>query len=404
MKVNDLKEKNSIGINSLVLFVTFAVFMSFFTAISGNSAALPDTTILHLNDPVFTKDNSLPIQIRVDDSLPVVAVRCYFRFQDTSPYVYVDLTASENDMFMGTLPPPAKEVSSMEYFFLVVNDRHQVVRSKSYLLNSGNNKDVSEILEEGDVSYVLKTELSEIPAEVANSFFDPEQVAIEKTADDERFGLVGGVYTAADFPDAAMTEGYYGGFVIGESGELFPVKGLIYGWPEQNVTAGRSLQMAEPLLFPEATDPVISDIIGPDIQGDDWTGITYLMDGHGVTYYEARVSAVVTHVNDQVTITLTYIDYSMWPISEYFWGCMTESGDMTLYDELEPPETWTTFFGPATETSITIADYTDHYDPEENPYPDLYVVELSRDPAPPPPPPEPDLPSFLSAIYKLLLF
>lgn len=404
MKINELKKKNITGLNRLILSLTCTVFMFFFTAISGNSATLPDTTISHSGNPSLAMDHSLPVQVRVTDSLPIVSVRCYFRFQDTSQYVYVDLSAGENDMFLGTLPPPVQEeMSIIEYFFLVVNDRHQVVRSRSFVQELINGGEVSGKTLADDPYYVVKTELPGLPTGEDFSLFNPDQITFEKTTATEQYGLIGGVYEAADFAGTATREGYYGGFVISESGELVPVKGIIYGLPEQNLTEGRSLQMADPLLFQDTTEETTSDIIGPDIQGDDWTGVAFLQDGHGNTYFETPVTAVVTHMNDQVTITLTFRDYLLLPISEYFWGSMTEVGDMTLYDELVPPETWTTHFGPATETSITIADYTDIYDPEENPYPDLYVVELSRDPEPPPPP-EPDVPSYLPAIYKLLLF
>ena len=163
-------------------------------------------------------------------------------------------------------------------------------------------------------------------------------------------GTPRGSQDAAEFP-GALAEGYYGGFLISEHGQLLPVKGLVFGTAIDE-TAPQPERPAKSQAQ-DTQDPDTNDIIGPDIQGDDWTGTAFLQDGHGVRYNPTNVSAVVTQENDQVTITLTFLEFNLWGISEYFWGTIFESGHMTLYDELSPPETWTTHFGPATETSIT---------------------------------------------------
>ena len=404
MSVHDLIKNSITRMDTAVLSIFLFACLVFLFAISAGSATLPDTVLSHQQGAGYAKAQPIPVQVRVTDSQSIVSVRSYFRFQEASDYLYVDLVADGDNLFQGVLPPPAEGVSTVEYFFLVVNGKYQVVRSPLYTLKPSEDGSDSGDSVAVESLYTLKTELPEIPAEVIQSFFNPDQVKIEKTSDGERFGLVGGVYSVIDFVTTDMTEGYYGGFTVNEKGEYASVKGFIPRLKEKKQADASSGQTSVPSTQ-EITPQVTSDIIGPDIQGDDWTGRSYFMDGHGNIYhqYDTEVSAIVTHEDEQVTITLTFYGPNWLGISEYFRGSMDESGNMTLYDELEPPETWTTHFNPATETSIIIADFTARYDPDENPYPDLYVVELSREPVPPPPPPEPELPLFLPAIYKLML-
>jgi len=79
------------------------------------------------------------------------------------------------------------------------------------------------------------------------------------------------------------------------------------------------------------------------------------------------------------------------------WG-----GNMLLVDQRDPVQTWSSHWGPVTESEIMIGDYVTPFDPDTNPYPDYYVIELKREYPPPPPPPPPNN-SFLPAVYKLLL-
>ena len=162
--------------------------------------------------------------------------------------------------------------------------------------------------------------------------------------------------------------------------------------------------------FAKSTDSaVLSEesevgIIGPDIRGDDWTGSCYLMGGRtGQIIEEQQISAIVTQEGGSVTLTTSEPCIFYWgavTLGTYYWGDIDAAGNMMLYDEQLPVQTWTTPWGPVTATSIMIGDYVEPPN-EEDPYGDFYVIELQRDPVPPPP--DPVSPVFLPSIYKLLL-
>ncbi len=212
--------------------------------------------------------------------------------------------------------------------------------------------------------------------------------------ENERYGLAGGVYPASRFSAERVAQGFFGGFVLQEDGSVQAVPGIVMDIDRDNPSVQRLDSIfvtPEPDLKAEET----TDIVGPDIAGDDWEGWFWMQDSQGNRYLLTPVTAVVTHVGSEVTITMNFSPPII--IGDYYWDSMDSVGNMHVYDEYY--ETWTTYFGPATETSLTIADFVGNVD---DPKADLYVFELKREPAPPPPPPEPEPADFLPAIYKIL--
>ncbi len=91
--------------------------------------------------------------------------------------------------------------------------------------------------------------------------------------------------------------------------------------------------------------------VGPDIAGDDWSGILLLVEGR-----REPITATVTQNGSRVTIATS----STQRYGQVFKGTIRASGHMTLYDQTTG-EDWTTFKGPATSTHIEMEDYVNNF-------------------------------------------
>lgn len=87
--------------------------------------------------------------------------------------------------------------------------------------------------------------------------------------------------------------------------------------------------------------------VGPDLQGK-WAGTFAIQGVPGSTQ---EITARVTHKKDTIVIK-TSKDMEGSKLT----GNIDEGGDMFLTDNFDG-ETWTTRFGPATETSIVVVDF-----------------------------------------------
>ena len=82
--------------------------------------------------------------------------------------------------------------------------------------------------------------------------------------------------------------------------------------------------------------------------GGNWTGSFFNTSEAGSVGLKARI----VQVNDSIVITTD----KPTPPGQSFSGSIDEDGDMRLTDSFDG-ETWTTYFGPVTGSSIKIADF-----------------------------------------------
>ena len=372
----------------LFVFVSFlipCVSFSLLLVPEARAAAedLPLTSITQLSAANYTTGQSLTISAQIKDGGGVEEARVYFRFQPDSKYVFMRMNPDRDNIFEAILPPIADSVKELEYFFLVVNKKHQVVRSLVYIAEKGSENGSQESVSNLGSDFLLETELPQIP-DLSAWFFNPDQVRIEGVKHSEKYGLIGGVYRQDEFAEYEVHEGYFGGFLINESGETpFPVKGLLVGPP---LTSAFLNEVTPDSVTSQSQ--AASGIIGPDIAGDSWTGFfrVYEYSSSCKCYvnisYSVPLTAVVTQkpylppYYDSVTITT-----SRSSLGHYLSGTMTDSGSMLLYDQYDG-EDWTTHFGPATTTVINIYDFAQR-PTEENPHPPLNAIKIFRSLPPP---------------------
>lgn len=380
---------------------TFLLLIMLVAAVGRQShgAGMPVTSIEQIGNVSISRDQPIPVQVRVSDPNGIVAVRCYFRYHPSADFLYVELDKRADGLYQGFLPVPPESGGETEYLYLAVNRLRQVVRSPLFSTAGRGGEQEPATLAESPATIEVYTEHHRVRGKSMLS--DDPRIRLKRTEDSDLYGLVAGLYPAGDFPPGAVTEGYFGGFVLQADGTSVPVKGLVPGLSLPDRT------LPDLLFSADAADSGSSaqeatDIVGPGIGGDEWTGVCYLLGGRTGGIYEVQpLTAIVTQDGSSVTLTTSdqcFFMYENEVIGTYFWGNIDAVGNLVLFDERIPVQTWTTHWGPVTETSIMIGDFVTP-PTEEDPYGDFYVIELKREL--PPPPPEPA--SFLPAVYKLLL-
>lgn len=99
---------------------------------------------------------------------------------------------------------------------------------------------------------------------------------------------------------------------------------------------------------PTPTPKPTPEIVGPDLNGGDWSGSILYKD-----VGEDRITATITHVGDQVTIETSRPADSL---GHLLTGTITSSGNMYMFDAADGEE-WTSLYGPASSNSFALADY-----------------------------------------------
>ncbi|MHB8810918.1 MAG: hypothetical protein ACYC9M_13035 [Desulfobulbaceae bacterium] len=386
----------------LAPFLAVLVFVLFLPAVQALGLEMPLTLIEKAGESFFSPGQAIPVQAMVSDPLGVFAVRCYFRYQRDADFVFIDMARQENGLYQGILPEPAKSMHEVEYLYLVVNARRQVVRTPVYTVNDREVKPLPLTAPGGNERSAVQTDLA-VPPGPASLLFGRDHVKVTTAAAAERFGMVAGLYnnSVRDAGDK-VAEGYFGAFELQPDGKYIPIKGII---SLQEKVSAPAQTGTTPLR--SAEEPPPPKIIGPDIAGETWEGFCYYGYGEGdglwLIWDPTPVTATVTHVDNAVTITLsTECVINFENVGQYFQGSMDWAGAMYLEDQRDPVQIWSSHWGPVTESEIKIGDYV--VPPtEEEPFPDYYVIELTREYPPPPPPPPPPNYSFLPAVYRLLL-
>lgn len=365
MPVSRTQQKIRTG-PGLALPILLAILL--FPAVRAMGLEMPATSFSRSGPARLLPDGSIALQVRVDDPAGLAAVRCYFQYRSGDPFLFVDMRRDGEDRYRSVLPAPADPVSEVEYLFLAVNSRGQVVRTDAAVMKPAALEQWIDQPSAVSPLIAVSTDLPAAPS-VENWFLRPEEVRVQPAGERDRFGLAAGPYEAADFAGREAVAGNFGGFLHRDDGTLLPLEGIML-LPDEELT-----------LDSYATQGTTAGIVGPSIAGHFWQGQCYYQGGRtNNKYFEQDITAVVTQAGNAVTITTSgtcVFNFGTEIIGPYFEGKIFPDGNLALVDERVPPQTWTTLWGPATTTSIVIADY-DTLPTEEDPYGDFFVIDLHR--------------------------
>jgi hypothetical protein len=166
------------------------------------------TTIAIKHKPIqyFVPDKRIKIDTEVTDKEAIKLVRCYFRAAGEAGYVFVPMEAGKEGVFESILPAPGKNTKTLEYLFLVVNEKNQIVRSQVFTADKKDDDKApawQQVTSEGDIH--VSTELANVPT-TPPGFSD--SIVLDVVESGARFGLVAeGIYTASQIGAAGGATG-----------------------------------------------------------------------------------------------------------------------------------------------------------------------------------------------------
>jgi hypothetical protein len=323
----------------------------------------PVLSIEHTAISYFKSHSPITINARLEDKHGILQVRCYFRYDSASDFLFVPMESTSRSQYQCKLPGSSGSSVRLEYLFLILNSRRQVVRTTPFI------SAVDDSLELPDwqgkdlpSAPIVYSELEAYP--VAPEWYSLSgKVSIERVDNSIRYGLKSGLYIPPD--EYNYVHGYFGGFIYHvEQGELLPIKGYVSFKPRSKHDAIESGKESEASFPSPENQSITSASTYPDINGDDWKGVFYITNSSNRT----QISAEASHNNNGAM----WLRTSKSGRGYYFTGSLSPNGDMYLIDTYDN-EVWTTFYGPATATDIIIADYVT---PTSR---DLYIIDLSRE-------------------------
>ncbi len=336
---------------------------------SAHADLLPDTTIAHAAASSFTVNERTVLEARLTDSENITDARCYFKADQDRDYLYMTMHELTENSFQCIVPAFGPGVASIEYFFLVVNGRGQVIRSTPYLISEPGTAAVP-----GSCNGDAAVEQLELYSELGNteradtSITDNRIILVATQQSNQLYGLRAGVYDQNDIPDSyAAMPGFFGGFVLNPlTDSVEPVTGFAPGI--QVLPLYRNTAPAAP-----ADGDVTTTTERVNVAGSNWTGYFYRTDNSG---YRIYLTASISQNSSQVSVST-----SKSGIGSYLTGTINYYGDMLVYDSYDG-EDWTTHYGPASYTQVRLYDYI--WAPVEGePAPPLNVIILYRPPLPP---------------------
>lgn len=348
------------------MYIRFLII--FFIGLSSSivhAGLLPDTTIQHETISHFVADTRLVLDAQLNDTKGINEARCYFKTGSDRKYLYVSMSHLSGNGYRCFLPAFIIGSNTLEYFFLIVNGRNQVIRSTPYVVEEVNdNVDPQEQATEVSTTilYVF-SELGDVGK--GDTGIVDDQINLAPTQDlNQLYGLRGGVYEPTVIPESLnCISGYFGGFILEKvHNTLRPVKGFAPNIKQSFFTTSFPASMLQ-----KSTDIQLKDSEVPDISGANWAGC--FIDG--VTSVRENLTASIVLTGSQVTIETTRTD-----LGHHFTGTINSNGDMLLYDSYDG-EDWTTHFGPATATKIDIYDFV-RPPSVDDPSPPLNEIVLYR--------------------------
>ncbi|GEM_PF-3071272 len=156
----------------------------------------PATQIKPLPLEYFVSEHRIKVSADVADEAGIKLVRCYFRAAGQADYVFVQMDPAKGNTYEGILPKPDTDTQTLEYIFLAVNQKDQVVKTEIFKVEKGEGKEVPEwqkVTSEGEIR--VSTELAKAP-ETLPGFKD--SITLDAVESAGRFGTAVGIYLLID--------------------------------------------------------------------------------------------------------------------------------------------------------------------------------------------------------------
>ena len=169
------------------------------------SATVQGTTkIRHEPITYFVAGKRIRLAADVTDPEGIKLVRCYFKAKEQADFVFVTMTA-EGNTYTAILPAAAKNASSIDYLFLAMNNKNQVVKTQPFSVNIDASQPAppwQDVAMEGQLK--VSTELAQAPA-VLEGFAD--SIAMDVVESAARFGFTVGIYATTQMAAAGGATG-----------------------------------------------------------------------------------------------------------------------------------------------------------------------------------------------------
>lgn len=176
-----------------ILTRTLAIVMSVSLMISLNAEFVPawgfETEVRHDPPDYFVSGRRIKLEALVRDQAGINQVRCYFRAFGEADHVFVEMKPTRSDIYEGILPSPGKETRTIEYLFLTVNGKEQVVSTRKYELRRKDGKEApacQQARSEGNIQ--VSTEVPEPPLGFTDS------IVMDVAESSARYGSVTDLY------------------------------------------------------------------------------------------------------------------------------------------------------------------------------------------------------------------
>jgi hypothetical protein len=230
--------KSSIGqvcsfLAAMMLVMTSSPVPLFAQESASSDAVQNATKIKHEPIKYFVSGKRIRIAADVTDPEGVNVVRCYFKGKEQADFVFVPMTPGSST-YTAILPATAKNATSIEYLFLAVNNKNQVVKTQQFSVNIDASQPAppwQDMAMEGPIK--VSTELAQTPADLPG-FSD--SITMDVVESSLRFGFVAGLYSALQMAAA--------GWVAGGAATASSASGAATAVSAGTVTAGAGLSTA----------------------------------------------------------------------------------------------------------------------------------------------------------------
>ena len=189
---------------AMMLIVTSSPVPLFAQDSASSGVVQSATKIKH--DPIkyFVSGKRIRISADVTDPEGINLVRCYFKGKEQADFVFVTMTPGSST-YTAILPAAAKNATSIEYLFLAVDNKNQVVKTQSFSVNIDASQPAppwQDVAMEGQLK--VGTELAQTPAAL-EGFTDA--IAMDVVESAARFGFVAGIYATVQVAAAGGATG-----------------------------------------------------------------------------------------------------------------------------------------------------------------------------------------------------
>jgi len=100
--------------NNLTVYV-FSLLTIISFVYPDNSLALRKSVIApqlyHTQESTFRGNSLIPVKVKIDNQDDMLGVRCYFRFDKTSPYFFIEMVNSADNLYIANLPVPRNDIN-----------------------------------------------------------------------------------------------------------------------------------------------------------------------------------------------------------------------------------------------------------------------------------------------------